>query len=408
MQAAAYGEGPLILSDIPQSILDLIKQQQQNHRGGTTTTRGVIVGIDEAGRGSVLGPMVYGAAYWLPPNDDDDTEPNGHNSDDSLHVFADSKQLTPEKRNFLWNRYLLGTNCGTAKDHQSQEPPSSSSSSPSSRIGFAIRILTASEISRNMLRSPTPYNLNQMSHGAAIQLIQQLLRVGIPIAHVFIDTVGDAAHYKRKLQQVFASSQDMEFTVEAKADATYPPCQAASVVAKVLRDALVQHHDHSSSSSSLCSSSSSSSVPRPQPQISSRMGSGYPSDPTCQAWIKEHSVQCPVFGFAADAAPLVRFSWKPIVHLFQPPAAEPPPKPKQTTTTRTTATKTMGGPTTAIIRFAADDEDDNQDNYNSKEQKRQRLSLQSFLLSGQSTNMNTVQRYPYFVQKGLQTVSELG
>ncbi|KAL7560260.1 hypothetical protein ACA910_015477 [Epithemia clementina (nom. ined.)] len=395
MQAAAYGEGPLILSDIPQSILDLIKQQQhhqqQNHRGGTTT-RGVIVGIDEAGRGSVLGPMVYGAAYWLPPNDDDDTEPNGHNSDDSLHVFADSKQLTPEKRNFLWNRYLLGTNCGTAKDHQSQEPPSSSSS-PSSRIGFAIRILTASEISRNMLRSPTPYNLNQMSHGAAIQLIQQLLRVGIPIAHVFIDTVGDAAHYKRQLQQVFASSQDMEFTVEAKADATYPPCQAASVVAKVLRDALVQHHDPPSSMPS-----------QAPPKVSSqRMGSGYPSDPTCQAWIKEHSVQCPVFGFAADAAPLVRFSWKPIVHLFQPPAPEPK-KPKPTTTTRT-----VGNPTAAKIRFAADDEEDNQDNNHSQEQKRQRLSLQSFLLSGQSniTN-NTAQRYPYFVQKGLRTVSELG
>ncbi|KAL7559597.1 hypothetical protein ACA910_007001 [Epithemia clementina (nom. ined.)] len=247
-------------------------------------------------------------------------------------------------------------------------------------------------------------DLNQMSHGAAIQLIQQLLRVGIPIAHVYIDTMGDAAQYKRQLQQVFAaSSNSIEFTVEAKADATYPPCQAASVVAKVLRDALVQHRDPPSNM-----------PPQAPPQVSPRMGSGYPSDPTCQAWIKEHAVQCPVFGFAAEAAPLVRFSWKPIVHLFQPPAAEPPPPPPQktkpTTTTRTTTTKTMGGPTTAKIRLAADEEEDNPDYKNSQEQKRQRLSLQSFLLSGQSntTTNNTAQRYPYFVQKGLRTVSELG
>lgn len=105
------------------------------------------MGIDEAGRGPVLGPMTYAAAFW-DPNDGTSVIPPGLN---------DSKQLTPEKRASLF-----------------QEIRSSNS------IGFVLRILHASEISRNMLRK-VPYNLNAMSHDAAIEMIWAVLNAGVKI-----------------------------------------------------------------------------------------------------------------------------------------------------------------------------------------------------------------------------------
>lgn len=101
-----HGAGPLFLSNIPKS----------------STKPGVCVGIDEAGRGSVLGPMVYGAAFWNASLDGDKKKiPPG---------FNDSKQLTEGARETLLEQLLA-----------------------SEDIGFAVRVLHASEISRNMLRA---------------------------------------------------------------------------------------------------------------------------------------------------------------------------------------------------------------------------------------------------------------
>ena len=92
---------------------------------------GVSVGIDEAGRGSVLGAMVYGAAFWNSKFDTDETK--------IPQRFNDSKQLTEETRADLLEQLMKATD-----------------------IGWCTRILQASEISRNMLRAGSPYNLNQM------------------------------------------------------------------------------------------------------------------------------------------------------------------------------------------------------------------------------------------------------
>ena len=95
-------------------------------------------------------------------------------------------------------------------------------------IGFALRSILPSEISRSMLRKPIDiYNLNEMSHDATITLIRKIVENGkVKVKTAFIDTVGNPNSYKRKLEREFPGIQ---FVVESKADANYAPCSAASV-----------------------------------------------------------------------------------------------------------------------------------------------------------------------------------
>mmetsp|Transcript_21500 Transcript_21500/g.51298 ORF Transcript_21500/g.51298 Transcript_21500/m.51298 type:complete len:392 (+) Transcript_21500:228-1403(+) len=238
--ASVFGNGPLLLSDRPASSSAAAKPT------------GVVLGIDEAGRGCSLGPMVYGCAYWS--KDVDDSIPKG---------FRDSKQMKEEERNKLFEEL---------KDHPD--------------IGYALRSILPSEISRNMLRpSSQVYNLNQMSHDAAILLIRKVVDAGVNVTDAYIDTVGNPESYQRKLEREFPA---VRFVVESKADANYAPCSAASVVAKVMRDRLLENWKFSESS-----------------DISHDFGSGYPSDPRCKKWMED--LADPVFGYPD----IVRFSWAP-------------------------------------------------------------------------------------------------
>ena len=177
---SVFGNGPLLVSEIPDSCKD-----------GSP----VSLGIDEAGRGSVLGPMTYGLAYWKDSDDDANYSP--------IKGFNDSKQLSEEKREKSFEQLL---------DCQD--------------IGFVMRSLLPSEISRGMLRKSPNYNLNQMSHDTAMIMIAKLLQAKVNIKKCFIDTVGNPMLYKRRLEQQFPG---IDFTVESKADAKYPTCSAASV-----------------------------------------------------------------------------------------------------------------------------------------------------------------------------------
>lgn len=182
--ANVYGNGPLLLSDIPASC--------------SSSTAEVVLGIDEAGRGSVLGPMTYGAAYWSAEVEQQKQQKNSIPKD-----FNDSKQLAEKDRDRLFQAILKNPN-----------------------IGFVLRSLLPSEISRNMLREKYPYNLNEMSHDTAITMIRKVLDQGVPVKRAYIDTVGHPQAYQRKLEREFPG---IDFVVESKADAKYAPCSAASV-----------------------------------------------------------------------------------------------------------------------------------------------------------------------------------
>ena len=78
-----------------------------------------MLGVDEAGRGSVIGPMPYGAAYW-PMDCDEEMQKKD---------FDDSKKLTEAQRDALLKRV-----------HDTPE------------IGWVLRVVHAEEISQTMLR----------------------------------------------------------------------------------------------------------------------------------------------------------------------------------------------------------------------------------------------------------------
>ena len=156
------------------------------------------MGIDEAGRGPVLGTvpasqqhfaaltvcltngvwtsgaMVYGAAYW-PLAQDEEMTKLGFNGTCCInhkigapsfvaHATAtcstDSKQLTAAQREGLFEGLKK---CG--------------------KIGYITISIPPEEISAKMMRR-TPYNLNAISHDAAIRMVQSIMDKGVDIAKV--------------------------------------------------------------------------------------------------------------------------------------------------------------------------------------------------------------------------------
>ena len=143
-----------------------------------------MMGIDEAGRGPTLGPMVYGSAFCA-VEDEPKLKAMG---------FMDSKVLTEAKREQLWGQLqTVGF------------------------IGWRIRVLEAKEISEGMLRKSAKYNLNAMSHDAAIGLVQGVIDSGVNLRYLYVDTVGDPGHYRTKLEGLFPT---LQIVVEKKADGT--------------------------------------------------------------------------------------------------------------------------------------------------------------------------------------------
>ncbi|KAF9223392.1 ribonuclease HII [Gyrodon lividus] len=218
-----------------------------------------ILGVDEAGRGPVLGPLVYGVAY-CPVAWKDELEELG---------FADSKTLTPEKR-----AELLGVLNADPVD-----------------LGWSVRVISPQAISSGMLKIP-PTNLNKQSQDATVMLIREVLQRGIQLSEVYVDALGNTSTYEAYLSSVFPG---INFTVATKADSKFKIVGAASVAAKVTRDACIE---------GWCFEEIDGDDQYSDPKGFGReFGSGYPSDPKTKAWI-EGSLE-PTFGFPSVA----RFSW---------------------------------------------------------------------------------------------------
>jgi ribonuclease H2 subunit A len=203
--------------------------------------------------------MIYGAAYW----------PEAENEALGKMGYDDSKALTHARRSALFESLKR---CG--------------------RIGYCIISLSAQYLSEQMLHK-SPNSLNKVSHETAVQLVHEAQNAGVNVTSIYVDTVGDADRYRDKLQYILGPS--IRVTVESKADATYPVVSAASICAKVTRDAAMEEWEFE----------------EPGFESTGPLGSGYPGDAVTKAWMENN--QDTVFGFPS----LVRFSWATTKKLMQ-------------------------------------------------------------------------------------------
>ncbi|KAJ3130527.1 Ribonuclease H2 subunit A [Nowakowskiella sp. JEL0407] len=213
----------------------------------------VCLGVDEAGRGPVLGPMVYAYAFV----------PISRKADLKNLGVDDSKVLKEDERDRLFEVMLKNEDW----------------------IGWAVHVCSPRDISESMLRK-VKYSLNDIAHDATIGLIKGAQKLGLDVSEVFIDTVGDPKKYQTKLEGIFPG---VSITVAKKADSLYPVVSAASICAKVTRDAILSQWKY-------CEKNIESKIER-------NFGSGYPSDPNTTRWLRDNVD--PIFGYPQ----LIRFSW---------------------------------------------------------------------------------------------------
>ncbi|KAL0223215.1 hypothetical protein P9112_002605, partial [Eukaryota sp. TZLM1-RC] len=199
----------------------------------------------EAGRGPVLGSMVYTIACINIPSSDFD-----YTTSLTDIPVADSKVLTSTDRESIAE--LLNN--------------------LESFTSFS-KAISAQDISSQQLANE-PLSLNDIAKSAVIQLINQVLS-SFSISHIYVDTLGKPSFYKKFLTSEFPN---INFTVASKADSLYPIVSAASIVAKVKRDLLLKQ------------------------DVGCDL-SGYPADPKTKQWLNNNL--CPVFGWGRH----VRYAW---------------------------------------------------------------------------------------------------
>jgi len=118
------------------------------------------IGIDEAGRGPVLGPMVYGCVFW--------PASRGHEMR-TKYGFNDSKQVTEEMREKMFEEI---------KTMEVTE------------LGWMIHASMPEDLSSVMLHVGNGQTLNTVSYNAAFGLLKHVLKLGFKVKSIICDQVG--------------------------------------------------------------------------------------------------------------------------------------------------------------------------------------------------------------------------
>ncbi|MBN2110826.1 MAG: ribonuclease HII [Methanosarcinaceae archaeon] len=212
-----------------------------------------VAGIDEAGKGPVIGPMCIGGVLVEEP---------GINALKNLGV-ADSKKISPKKREQL-----------------------------------AIQIEKYSE--KVFVLEVAPQQIDEfrklmsMNDIMVIAFSRVLEELHPDAAYVDAADVNEE-RFGERLRKEYAKkypekARDVSIVSRHQADAIYPVVSAASIVAKVRRDALIKEL---------------------RKEVGIDFGSGYPSDPKTRQFLKDWLIK---YGELPD---IVRHSWKTAKKLLE-------------------------------------------------------------------------------------------
>ena len=184
-----------------------------------------ICGIDEAGRGPVIGPLVI-CGYLIEAKQEKDLERLG---------VKDSKMLTREQREALFPQLVkLGTH--------------------------KLMVVEPAEIDA-AVQSQDGMNLNWLEAAKAADIINAL-QPDI----VYLDCPSPNIPAFTEYVQKLCTDPAVEIVAEHKADVHYPSVSAASILAKVTRDRLIDELKR---------------------RYDADFGSGYPSDPATKEFLEE-------------------------------------------------------------------------------------------------------------------------
>jgi len=203
-----------------------------------------VIGVDEAGKGPVLGSMFIGFSIINLPNGLDDL--NGYQDMLKDIGVCDSKKLSPNKRNLIYNELK-------------------------SKMDMKYAQLTPALIDSN---NAAGGKLNELEISAICQILNEekpnLVMIDALTARP--DTFGEEIQKRLNFECKIIS--------ENKADDKYQVVGAASIIAKELREQEVEQiklNVHK-----ILSEPPYSMQNPPSP------GSGYPADPKTKAFLKEH------------------------------------------------------------------------------------------------------------------------
>jgi ribonuclease HII len=190
-----------------------------------------LCGIDEAGRGPVIGPMVMAGVLI----------DEGQSAQLKKLGVKDSKLLSPEQRNELFDKII-----SIVKDYE-------------------VKITPAEEID-SALNTPG-FNLNWLEATKSSEIINRLMPDKAIVDCPSVNTEAYSAYLKKKLLK-----KETKLVAEHKADVKYPVVSAASIIAKVTRDREIEKLR----------------------QVHGDFGSGYPSDEKTSKFLKENH-HLPIF-----------------------------------------------------------------------------------------------------------------